>query len=235
MSRYSSIDSISSRRLTKCSWLFIRRRSSTDSFWISMRAVSGCERMSDEIEVSVLNRKCGLIWLLSASILAAISRVSCSCSRCSMRALFQILIGVATASTVARTTSTVMPSEGEPRIEEPVRAEARAERLAQELERHGGEQQDQRPVGLEPPHHLPHVLRQIDEHERARTARSLPWDTPRAGRRRRTRSRPRTGWPRTRRQASAGRPTRKPTSAPVYGPAMSPARNAPSSVRSAAS
>ena len=27
-----------------------------------MRAVSGCERMSEEIEVSVLNRKCGLIW-----------------------------------------------------------------------------------------------------------------------------------------------------------------------------
>ena len=115
MSRYSSIDSISSRRLTKCSWLFISRRSSTDSFWISIRAVSGCVRMRDEIEVSVLKRKCGLIWLLSASILAAMSSVSCSCSRCSMRALFQILIGVATASTVARTTSTVMPIEGEPR------------------------------------------------------------------------------------------------------------------------
>jgi hypothetical protein len=28
---------------------------------MSVRAVSGCERMSDEIEVSVLNRKCGLI------------------------------------------------------------------------------------------------------------------------------------------------------------------------------
>ena len=36
---------------------------------ISIRAVSGCVRMSDEIEVSVLNRKCGLIWLASASIL----------------------------------------------------------------------------------------------------------------------------------------------------------------------
>ena len=36
---------------------------------ISMRAVSGCERISEEIEVSVLNRKCGLIWLASASIL----------------------------------------------------------------------------------------------------------------------------------------------------------------------
>ena len=61
-----------------------------------MRAVSGCERISDETEVSVLKRKCGLIWLLSASIFAASSSFSCSCSRCSMRALFQILIGVAT-------------------------------------------------------------------------------------------------------------------------------------------
>ena len=32
-----------------------------DSFTMSMRAVSGCERISDEIDVSVLNRKCGLI------------------------------------------------------------------------------------------------------------------------------------------------------------------------------
>ena len=66
-----------------------------------MRAVSGCERMSDETEVSVLKRKCGLIWLLSASTLAASSSFSCSWSRCSMRALFQILIGVETVSTVA--------------------------------------------------------------------------------------------------------------------------------------
>jgi hypothetical protein len=28
---------------------------------MSVRAVSGCERMSDEIEVRVLKRKCGLI------------------------------------------------------------------------------------------------------------------------------------------------------------------------------
>ena len=36
---------------------------------ISMRAVSGCVRISDEIDVSVLNRKCGLIWFASASSL----------------------------------------------------------------------------------------------------------------------------------------------------------------------
>ena len=96
MSRYSSIASSSSRRVTKCSWLRSSRRSSPDSLTISIRAVSGCERISDEIDVSVLNRKCGLIWLASASRRAAISSFSCSCSRCSMRALFQILIGIAT-------------------------------------------------------------------------------------------------------------------------------------------
>ena len=59
------------------------------------------ERISDETDVSVLKRKCGLIWLFSASMRAASSSFSCSSSRCSMRALFQILIGVATHSTAA--------------------------------------------------------------------------------------------------------------------------------------
>ncbi len=78
---------------------------------MSMRAVSGWVRMSEEIDVSVLNRKCGLIWFASASIFAASSSFSCSCSRCSMRALFQILIGVATASTVASRTTTIIHGE----------------------------------------------------------------------------------------------------------------------------
>ena len=113
MSRYSSIESSSSRSVTKWSVLRIRRRSRPDSFVISIRAVSGWVRISDEIDVSVLNRKCGLIWLASASICAASSSFSCSSSRCSMRALFQILIGVATASTVAsRTTASVQNGFG---------------------------------------------------------------------------------------------------------------------------
>ena len=69
MSRYSSIDASSSRSVTKWSVLRISRRSRPDSLVISMRAVSGWVRISEEIEVSVLNRKCGLIWLASASIL----------------------------------------------------------------------------------------------------------------------------------------------------------------------
>ena len=68
-----------------------------------MRAVSGCERMSDEIDVSVLNRKWGLIWLASASTRACMSSFSCSCSRCSIRAVFQILMGMATDMTVVST------------------------------------------------------------------------------------------------------------------------------------
>ena len=97
--------SSSSRSVTKCSWLRSSRRNSAESFTISVRAVSGCDRMSDEIDASVLKRKCGLIWLASASSRAAINSFSCSCNRCSMRALFQILIGIATHNTVASTTS----------------------------------------------------------------------------------------------------------------------------------
>ncbi len=141
--------------------LRISRRSSPESFVISMRAVSGCVRISDEIEVSVLNRKCGLIWLASASILAASSSFSCSSSRCSMRALFQILIGVATPSTVAsRMTRQASRTD---RLEEEetllMRAPAEAERLANQLEADRREQQ----------HHLP-----VDLPARAASARRAP-------------------------------------------------------------
>src|SRR3954449_2466890 len=77
-----------------------------------MRAVSGCVRISEEIDVSVLNRKCGLIWFASASIFAASSSFSCSCSRCSIRALFQILIGVATQSVDANRTISMRHEPG---------------------------------------------------------------------------------------------------------------------------
>ena len=71
---------------------------------MTVRAASGLERMSEDTDVSVLKRKCGLIWLLSASTRAVSRSFSCSWSRCSIRALFQMRIGVATASTVERTT-----------------------------------------------------------------------------------------------------------------------------------
>ena len=76
-----------------------------ESRLMTMRAVSGCDRTSDEMDVSVLKRKCGLIWFARAETRAAISSFSCSWSRCSTRAVFQILMGVATASTVASMTS----------------------------------------------------------------------------------------------------------------------------------
>ena len=108
MSRYWSIDCSSSPKVTKGS-LFLRRwRSRFESFPISIRAVSGFVRMSDEIEFSVLNRKCGLIWLDRALMRAAMSSFSCSTSWCSIRALFQILIGMAIASTVATITSAIV-------------------------------------------------------------------------------------------------------------------------------
>ena len=54
----------------------------------------------------------GLIWLASASIRALSSSFSCSWSRCSIRAVFQILIGIVTLSTVASTTSTASQELG---------------------------------------------------------------------------------------------------------------------------
>ena len=106
--------------------------------------------MSDEIDVSVLNRKCGLIWLASASTRAVSSSFSCSCSRCSIRALFQILIGVATHSTVVEQTSSTPPratcSRGAGRTVGA--AEAPAERLPQQLQRDRREKEDDRPVDV---------------------------------------------------------------------------------------
>ena len=77
-----------------------------DSFRISLRAVSGFVRTSDEIDARVLNRKCGLIWFVRASIRALISSFSCSRTRCSMRASFQILIGAVMQRIVPRYTTT---------------------------------------------------------------------------------------------------------------------------------
>ncbi len=166
MSRYSSIASSSSRSVTKCSWLRSSRRSSPDSLTISIRAVSGCDRISDEIEVSVLKRKCGLIWLASASTRAAISSFSCSCSRCSIRALFQILIGTATHSTVARITSAATQGLGGAwwkSRKAPNRCPSPCRMISRPI---GGGQQDDHPVDLEPPHQPPDVAVQVGEEQR---------------------------------------------------------------------
>ena len=62
MSRYWSMASSSSRSVTKCSWLRSRRRSSPDSFTISVRAVSGSrpderrdrrQRVEEEVRVDL--------------------------------------------------------------------------------------------------------------------------------------------------------------------------------------
>ena len=102
---------------------------------MSARAVFGWERISDEIDARVLNRKCGLIWLLSASTFAVRSSFSCSCRRCSTRALFHILIDIATPSTVASATSAVIHGDGESR-KKSLLAKADAERLGEEFECH---------------------------------------------------------------------------------------------------
>ena len=107
-------------------------------------------RISEEIDVSVLKRKCGLICLASAAIFAASSSFSCSCSRCSMRALFQILIGVATQSTVASSTSAKIHRRRRAPGRTGGGAESRAPtRLAHELEADRREHQDDLPVHLQ--------------------------------------------------------------------------------------
>ena len=77
-----------------------------ESFNTITRAWSGLVRISEETEFSVLNRKCGLIWLVSASRRACISSRCCSSSLVSLRVLFQIFSGSATANSVAAYSAT---------------------------------------------------------------------------------------------------------------------------------
>ena len=99
------MNSSSSRKGTKVSCLRSRRRRILESFSTTPRAISGSKRMSEETVLSVLKRKCGLIWLVSASMRAFSS--SCwFCSRfISMRVLFQIFTAMATHMTEESTTS----------------------------------------------------------------------------------------------------------------------------------
>ena len=65
---------------------------------IISRASSGCERTSEVIEFSVLNRKCGLICRCSASSRASINSLPCSSSLRSMRIAFHIFSGIPTTT-----------------------------------------------------------------------------------------------------------------------------------------
>src|SRR6267143_1378863 len=90
---------------TKVSCLRSSRRKILLSFKTTPRAESGSMRISAETVLSVLNRKCGLIWLESASILAFNKSCWCRSRFISMRVLFQIFSGAATDISVAITTS----------------------------------------------------------------------------------------------------------------------------------
>src|SRR5712664_801282 len=93
----------SSRKGTNVSCLRSSRRKMLLSFSTTPRAASGSKRISDDTVFSVLNKKCGLIWLESASMRALSSNCWC-CSRfISMRVLFQIFSGAATDISVAST------------------------------------------------------------------------------------------------------------------------------------
>ncbi len=83
-----------------------------------------------------------------------------------MRALFQILIGIATHSTVARMTSTASQACVGGQVEQAAFAETVSERLAEDFESDRRGQQDHDPVNLQPPHEPPDVAVDFGEEER---------------------------------------------------------------------
>ncbi len=202
---------------------------------ISMRAVSGCDRISDEIEVSVLNRKCGLIWFASASTRAVSSSFSCSASRCSMRAWFQIMMGVETENTVASSTSRFWKSMdgdcGCRKKRRPSKRHPSIWRISSSATGASSRITDQSACTLLNMRQMCRCSLVNTNGEKCQissfgqASRSPPPANPQPTAKGRA-----MYWP----AMSAGAPTSVPTSAPAYGPAMSPARNEPSSVRSAA-
>ena len=90
----------SSRKELKLSCLRSSRRRMLESWYTTTRACCGLVRINEETEFNVLNRKCGLIWLVSASRRACIRSRCCSASLLSLRTLFQILSGSVTAINV---------------------------------------------------------------------------------------------------------------------------------------
>src|SRR4030095_889299 len=84
------MNSRSSRSEMKFSCPCSSLRRMCESLITIVRAFAGLVRIRDEIEFSVLNRKCGLIWLARASNLDFTTSTSCSASFISKRVLFQI-------------------------------------------------------------------------------------------------------------------------------------------------
>ena len=187
------------------------------------------QRVEQEVRVDLVGQRLDLAPPAAASPAPA--------SRCSMRALFQILIGVATPSTVAsRTTASVHERAGRRQVEQPVvLAPARAERLAQQLERDRRQQQHDLPVDLRRSRSIRQARRwrpvktngekcQIASF--GQSSRRPPPAKPQPTAKGSAMNSPATSGG----QADhARRRWRRRT-----GPAMRPARNAPSSVRSAA-
>ena len=96
----------SSRSGTNVSCLRNSLRRMLLNFSTTPRAASGSKRMSAVTVFSVLKRKCGLIWRDSASIRAFIKSCWCRSRFISLRVLFQIFNGDATAINAAITAST---------------------------------------------------------------------------------------------------------------------------------
>ena len=118
-----------------------------ESFTTITRAWLRSVRISDETEFSVLNRKCGLIWLVSAARRASTSSRCCSSSFFSLRVLFQIFSGMRHGEQRGRVEGhdgqgmRVLSARVE--AEDPGRTEMVAQRLPQELREQNGRQKQQ--------------------------------------------------------------------------------------------
>ncbi len=88
------------------SWSFSSARKMLASFTVISRASSGFRRTRDAIELSVLNRKCGLIWRCRASRRASSSKRFCSSNFISMRSASHTLIAIPTTIGALNHTST---------------------------------------------------------------------------------------------------------------------------------
>ncbi len=237
MSRYSSIDSSSSRSVTK--WSLAAHQAPQQARELHDQHAGGVrlgadqrgdrgQRVEQEVRVDLAGERLDLrrqqqLFLFLQPVLDA-------------RAVPDLDRRGARRSTVAEHDRRPASSTGEVELRKNTRCapEAGAERLTQQLQADRRQQQDDLPVVPEPPQHPPRCVRQVGEDERREVPdRFLRADLAQAAAREAAADGEGQGDELARRRGRAA-PIRQPTRAPAYGPAIRPARKAPSSVRSAA-
>ena len=176
--------------------------------------MSGCVRISDEIDASVLNRKCGLIWLASASIARGEQQ---------LLLFLQPVLDARVVPDLDRrrhTQRTVREQDdrssrrrevGVQHEQAVVIGPALADGLTQQLERDRREQQHDLPVDLQRADHLPGAAMQRREDERREVPDGFLGAELAQAAAARSRSRPRTAARPISPLTSGGTPTIAPT------------------------